>query len=87
MVLTPTNVGAKGVPYFIPVQDPPAGTAIPAEDGKQPKLFTPLTIRGVTLPNRIWVSPMCQYSGKDGFTGPWHFVHYGAMTTRGVSSV
>ena len=39
------------------------------------KLFEPLTIRGTTLPNRIVVSPLCQYSAVDGFAQPWHFAH------------
>jgi len=39
------------------------------------KLFEPLTLRGCTLPNRIVVSPLCQYSAVDGFAQPWHFAH------------
>ena len=39
------------------------------------KLFEPLTIRGTTLPNRIVVSPLCQYSAVDGLAQPWHFAH------------
>ncbi len=39
------------------------------------KLFEPLTIRGTTLPNRVVVSPLCQYSAIDGFAQPWHFAH------------
>jgi len=38
-------------------------------------LFSPLTIRGVTLPNRIVVSPLCMYSANDGMAQPWHFAH------------
>ena len=45
------------------------------------RLFSPLTIRSVTLPNRTWVSPMCQYSAVDGFVGDWHLVHLGALAT------
>ena len=43
------------------------------------KLFEPLTIRGCTLPNRIVVSPLCQYSAVDGFAQPWHFSHLSAF--------
>ena len=52
------NVGAKNVSYFTPAQDPPAGTVNdPLEDGSRPpKVFRPLAIRGVTFPNRIFVS-------------------------------
>lgn len=39
------------------------------------KLFEPLTLRACTLPNRIVVSPLCQYSARDGFAQPWHFAH------------
>src|SRR6476660_3741188 len=41
-------------------------------------LFEPLTLRGVTLRNRIGVSPMCQYSAKDGMANDWHLVHLGS---------
>ena len=41
-------------------------------------LFDPLQIRGVTLKNRIMVSPMCQYSCVDGMANDWHFVHLGS---------
>ena len=40
-----------------------------------PLLFETMTIRGCTLPNRIVVSPLCQYSALDGFAQPWHFAH------------
>ena len=43
------------------------------------KLFDPLTIRGCRLPNRIVVSPLCQYSAVDGFAQPWHFAHLSAF--------
>ncbi len=52
-----------------------------------PKLFTPLTIRSVTLKNRIVVSPMCQYSSADGFANEWHFVHLGSRAVGGASLV
>jgi 2,4-dienoyl-CoA reductase-like NADH-dependent reductase (Old Yellow Enzyme family) len=39
------------------------------------KLFEPLTLRGTTLPNRIVVSPLCQYCAVDGLAQPWHFAH------------
>jgi 2,4-dienoyl-CoA reductase-like NADH-dependent reductase (Old Yellow Enzyme family) len=78
------NVAAANVPFFTPAQDPPAGTAYTVADGETiPRLFTPLTIRGVTLQNRIWVSPMCQYSAHEGFHTPWHITHYGGMAQRG----
>lgn len=44
-------------------------------------LFDPLTLRGVTFQNRVWVSPMCQYSAEDGLIGPWHRGHLMAFAT------
>jgi 2,4-dienoyl-CoA reductase-like NADH-dependent reductase (Old Yellow Enzyme family) len=41
-------------------------------------LFEPLPIRGLTLPNRIVMSPMCQYSSTDGFANEWHLIHLGS---------
>jgi len=43
----------------------------------RPLLFTPLTIRGITLPNRTVVAPMVQYRARDGIPGDFHFVHLG----------
>lgn len=50
-------------------------------------LFTPYTLRGVTLRNRIAVSPMCQYSSEDGFANDWHFVHLGSRAVGGAGLV
>jgi len=50
-------------------------------------LFTPLPIRGVTLANRIAVSPMCQYSCEDGFANDWHLVHLGSRAIGGAGLV
>src|SRR5437868_918135 len=52
-----------------------------------PDLFTPLTIRGVTLPNRVAVSPMCEYSSDDGFANDWHLVHLGSRAVGGAGLV
>ncbi len=48
------------------------------------QLFTPVEIGGVTLPNRIVVSPMCQYAAVDGSAQPWHQVHYGMLSMSGA---
>jgi len=50
-------------------------------------LFTPLKLRDVEARNRIGVSPMCQYSGRDGFADDWHLVHYGALASGGAGIV
>ena len=52
-----------------------------------PHLFTPLTIRGITFRNRIAVSPMCQYSSRDGFANDWHLVHLGSRAVGGAGLV
>jgi 2,4-dienoyl-CoA reductase-like NADH-dependent reductase (Old Yellow Enzyme family) len=50
-------------------------------------LLSPLTIRGVTLRNRIVVSPMCQYIAEDGFADDWHLVHLGSRAVGGAALV
>ena len=50
-------------------------------------LFDPLTLRSLTLANRIVVSPMCQYSSVDGFSNDWHFVHLGGRAVGGAALV
>ncbi|MDP7281573.1 MAG: oxidoreductase, partial [Candidatus Poribacteria bacterium] len=46
------------------------------------KLFSPIEIRSETIPNRVFVSPMCQYSSKiDGQANSWHMVHLGSRAT------
>ena len=53
------------------------------------KLFSPIEIRGETVPNRVFVSPMCQYSSdtEDGRCGSWHTVHYGTRAVGGAGLV
>ncbi|WP_348760144.1 NADH:flavin oxidoreductase/NADH oxidase [uncultured Salinisphaera sp.] len=53
----------------------------------QPDLFQPWTIRDVTFRNRIFVSPMCQYSARDGHPNDWHFVHLGSRAVGGAGMV
>ena len=50
-------------------------------------LFQPLKIREVEFKNRLWVSPMCQYSAIDGVVGDWHMVHLGAFATGGTGFI
>ena len=52
-----------------------------------PHLFAPLTLRGVTLRNRIALSPMCQYSAEDGMATDWHLVHLGARALGGAGLI
>lgn len=43
------------------------------------RLFQPITLNGLTLPHRLWVAPMCQYSSVDGMPADWHLVHLGSF--------
>lgn len=52
-----------------------------------PHLFTPLPLRGRTLPNRIVVSPMCEYCSVDGLADDWHLVHLGSRAVGGPAAV
>ena len=45
----------------------------------KPRLFEPITVNGLTIPHRLWVAPMCQYSSVDGMPGDWHLVHLGSF--------
>jgi len=51
------------------------------------RLFSPLTIRQVTIRNRLFVSPMCQYSSNDGLPTDWHMVHLGSRAVGGAGLV
>ncbi|MBT2472358.1 NADH:flavin oxidoreductase/NADH oxidase [Streptomyces sp. ISL-66] len=67
----------------------PAATAAPAASAA---LFRPWTIRSVTVPNRVWMAAMCQYSaeasGPDaGVANDWHFTHYAARATGGTGLI
>ena len=51
-------------------------------------LFAPLTLRGLTIKNRIFLPPMCQYqAGEDGIPTDWHLVHYGARAAGGFGLI
>lgn len=52
-------------------------------------LFAPITVRGTTVRNRLWVTPMCQYSAeeRDGMPTDWHLVHLGSLARGGAGAV
>ena len=50
-------------------------------------LFSPLSIKSITLKNRIAISPMCQYSATDGFATDWHLVHLGSRASGGAALI
>lgn len=55
----------------------------------RPVLFQPLELRGLTLPNRAWLPPMCQYSveAQDGVPAQWHLLHYGSFAIGGFGLI
>jgi 2,4-dienoyl-CoA reductase-like NADH-dependent reductase (Old Yellow Enzyme family) len=53
----------------------------------QSHLFSPFQLAGVTFSNRVFVSPMCQYSSEDGFSNDWHLVHLGSRAVGGAGLV
>ncbi|RGP68816.1 hypothetical protein FSPOR_5022 [Fusarium sporotrichioides] len=85
------NAPVPGLPYFIPAQDPSTGT-VKQLGPTTPTIFRPLTIRGVTFRNRIWVSPMCHYScaatgDQAGALTPLHYTTLGHYAFRGAALV
>ncbi|EIW64211.1 FMN-linked oxidoreductase [Trametes versicolor FP-101664 SS1] len=85
------NKAVPGIDQYISLNEPTIGTAYPKDiypqNANLPELFKPLTLRGVTFNNRIFVSPMCQYSSDDGHATDWHFVHIGGYATRGLGAI
>ena len=64
-----------------------AGVAVRPDQAAPPPMFTPYTVRGLTLKNRVVVSPMAQYSAVDGVAGDYHLVHLGARAMGGAALV
>jgi anthraniloyl-CoA monooxygenase len=64
-----------------------AGVALPDAAPPVPPMFTPFTLRGCTVKNRVVVSPMAQYSAVDGVAGDWHLMHLGARAVGGAGLV
>src|SRR5690349_13394344 len=67
----------------LPQHPAPAGDRSSMSTG----LFSPITLRGLTLANRIVVSPMCQYSAENGSATDWHLMHLGKFAVSGVGLV
>ncbi|KAI0387265.1 FMN-linked oxidoreductase [Hypomontagnella monticulosa] len=81
--MSTANKAAPDSPFYTPIQDPPAGTAL--DPATAPTLFQPIKIRGLELQNRFVVSPMCQYSADDGHLTDWHFAHLAQFIIRGTA--
>src|SRR5919206_918758 len=54
---------------------------------RTPSLFEPLSLGGLTVVNRIAVSPMCQYSAENGAANDWHLQHLGSLSVSGAALV
>ncbi|MCY3003086.1 MAG: NADH:flavin oxidoreductase/NADH oxidase [Planctomycetota bacterium] len=75
---------AAGVAAATTVAQEPGSASKASVPSSGSSLFTPLKLRGVTLRNRIAMSPMCQYSSDDGFANEWHVAHHAARAVGGV---
>jgi anthraniloyl-CoA monooxygenase len=64
-----------------------SGVAARLDPAPPPPMFAPLRLRDLVLPNRVVVSPMCQYSAEDGEVGDWHLVHLGSRALGGAGLV
>ena len=64
-----------------------AGVTLAPDPAPPPPMFTPFTVRSVTLKNRVIVSPMAQYSAVDGLPADYHLVHLGARAMGGAALV
>ena len=83
------RVRPDGAPLDASAPSSPAGHVEPRADGGDapPPMFVPLRVRSLELANRIVVSPMCQYSARDGCVGDWHLVHLGGRALGGAALV
>ncbi|EGV63699.1 NADH-dependent flavin oxidoreductase [Yamadazyma tenuis] len=76
----------KGLDYEYPIPEGVVGSAKELTD-KTPKMFQPLKVGNMVLPNRVGVSPMCQYTASNNEATEYHKVHYGALSSRGPGLV
>jgi anthraniloyl-CoA monooxygenase len=67
--------------------EPPVLRVLCGGDVVPPPMFTPFRLRDLVLPNRVVVSPMCQYVANDGTIGEWHLVHLGSRAMGGAGLV
>ncbi len=78
----------KRAPAFVAAVDREfAGTLATANEPPPPPMFVPLTLRGMTLENRVGVSPMCMYQADDGTVNDFHLVHLGSRAVGGAGIV
>ncbi|KAF5384879.1 hypothetical protein D9615_001313 [Tricholomella constricta] len=80
------NTPVPDAHQYFPLNEPPIGSYLSLER-ERPALFQTLVLRGMKFKNRIFVSPMCQYSSDNGHATDWHLVHIGGFATRGVGAI
>jgi anthraniloyl-CoA monooxygenase len=77
----------KAAPDLVRTVDTLVADATPASNRPPPPMFAPIRLRGLTIPNRVVVSPMCQYSATDGTVSDWHLVHLGSRAIGGAGLI
>jgi anthraniloyl-CoA monooxygenase len=77
----------KAAPDLVRTVDMLVAGAMPASNQAPPPMFAPIRLRGLTIPNRVVVSPMCQYSATDGTVSDWHLVHLGSRAIGGAGLI
>lgn len=87
--MNPVTTQSTGPAAMAFPQGPHGATAGAAHDQEVPEvdLLSPLTLRGVTMRNRIAMAPMCQYSAAEGMANDWHLVHLGSRAVGGAGLV
>jgi anthraniloyl-CoA monooxygenase len=73
--------------WFVEQTETQVGTKVASPVAVPPPMFTPYRLRELVLPNRVVVSPMCQYSAEDGTVDDWHLVHLGSRALGGAGLV
>ena len=84
--LRDANYGSEINHWYANLVSKEQGFNIP-DDPAPPPMFTPYQLRDLVFQNRVVVSPMCQYSAKDGTPSDWHFVHLGGFAIGGAGLV
>ena len=86
LTLRDPDYGAGVNQWFADLVNKELGFDVPTDPSPAP-MFTPFRIGPMVVPNRVMVSPMCQYSADDGTPNDWHMVHLGGMAVGGAGLV
>ncbi len=87
MRLTHENMRALAPELTEATESLVAGAVTTKSNRPPPPMFTPISLRGLTIPNRVVMSPMCMYNAEDGEVGDFHLVHYGSRAMGGTGLV